>query len=220
MDGYFKLLTDRWADDVALPHDAAHERDIAAELLAADESGWVLGYAADVTALAAALYREPPTTTGPLLRLEALTLASAAYRHELTPAMVEDLSDATAIARHVRRVLVRCLRDDDTAPDQEWLRRTVYQAVRDLGGATSLNLPDWVYEALGDDESGWQLSDDQHARVARACANRKPGRRWAHVTGLGYITWTLWLPPLRTAVPPRLDQRPLTDNDRSRQGES
>jgi hypothetical protein len=195
VDAYFKLLTDRWADDVKLPHDAVHEKDVAAELLTYDQTSWVLGYAADVTALATELFHDAPTTTGPLLRLEALTLASACYRHELAPREMEDLSDATTVARHVRRALVRCIRDDDDT-DQEPLRRTVYQAVRDLGGANGLRLPDWVYQALGNGESGWYLSDGQLKRVALACANRKPGRRWAHVTGLGYITWTLWAPPV------------------------
>lgn len=186
-----RTLIDGWALNVGLAHDAT-EKMIATELLTHDErTGWVLGNAMDVTTLAASLFHRPPPATGALTPLEAMTLASACYRHELAPGAVEDTSDVDALSIHVHRKLVRCIRDGDGVSLADAERRTAFQSVRDLGGAFHLGLPVWVYDALSDDESGWYLGDDHYRRVALACANRSPGRRWTHVTGLGYITWKL-----------------------------
>lgn len=205
MNDHLTQLIDKWADDTGQQSTEWADiveppnKGIAAELLVHDEARWVNGDAAAVTALGTALFHSSPTATGPLRPLEALSLASACYRYELVPGPVEDARDTAAIVHRVQRMLVRCIWDDATVSDAELLRRTVYWAVRDVGDASDLDIPRWAFYALGDHESGWYLSEDQYERIAVACVNRKPGRRWAHVTGIGYVTWTLSPQPLSTA---------------------
>lgn len=152
---------------------------------------WLHGGRADVFALGAALFREPPRHAGPLLRLEALRLASAVFEHGIAPVGVFEPDDTDALARYVRRAVTALDHTDPnlTVTDDrlELVHRAAARAVRELAVPRDL-LPDGVVALLQVDNPSW-LSDYARDQIALACAEVAPGRRWRYVDELGVVSW-------------------------------
>lgn len=127
------------------------------------------------------LFDNPPPVIGRLTAGQALSLAKKAARAELGP------------AENIRRKITAVQRFDD---DENWIswdvlnQQAALAAIRQLGGARKLAIPEWMEAAIGDIEH-WTACEHVMNHVALACETTAPGRRWSEVYHLGVITYEL-----------------------------
>ena len=201
MDGNdYPRTVETWAAAVSLAEDAAENRTARVMMRwAEDHTLWVAGDRGDVLALAAALFAQPPADAGPLTALDALSVASACFEHEIAPGGHEP-GDTDAVAALVRRSITALDRVDDTTEYDEATRTAMRRAVADLRltetdtADRAARLPGWLPAALAEENPSW-LSEYAVEQVRLVCATDGVGRRWCYISTPGTLSAVLsWTP--------------------------